>query len=485
MNISVEHLPGCKVTLSTEIPADRVQVEREKLIKYFTQRVKVKGFRPGKVPRNLIEKKHGKDINEGIIENLVEETLREAAENNDLQILEVGGARDTKFGADEGLSFVLDVTTVPQFEIPKYEGIAIRAPKLEVKDEQIDSVVADLCKQSAEFADVEGRALQMDDYAVITYSGTIDGVPVAEFAEDLGSYLAGGEDRWMQLQEEAFLPGFCNGLVDAKIGDTVEVLVPLDEDFPIEAVAGQEITYQVEIKGIKEQVIPELTDELANKIEEGLTKESILERIRDNVGAEQARNAHAHKVNEVVRHLNEGLDFDLPESVVLAETQDRVNELAGNAQKQGASEQELMENQEAIIDHAGKQAQFNVRSAFILDKIAEKEGVEVSDQELGMAVSQIAQEQGVPMKKAVREMKKSGALRRVHHDLRIQKTMELVVEKAEIEEVPMDVWEAEIAAERAALEEEGAMATADEVAAVEAEVQAKKAAAEAEAEKSE
>lgn len=448
MNISVEQLPSCRANVRTEVPADRVKKERAKIIGYYSQQAKLPGFRPGKVPANVIEKKFGKEIEGAIMEGLVQDALREAGENHDLKVIDVGEIKDKTYGADEALTFVLDVTTAPTFEIPNYEGLSVRVPIIEVTEEQVDNVIKDACQQYTDYEDVEGKALEMGDVAVVDYEGTVDGTPLAEFDENIGTYLASGKDQWIKLEDQGFLPGFAEGLVGAKAGDKKDISIVLEEEFPVEAIAGMEVLYQTEIKGVKNTVVPEFDDELANKIEEGATAESLKERVRDNIKQQSERNVQTHKINEVVRQVTEGPDFELPESILLAETQDRVNQMASEAQQRGATDDTLQENEEAIITQAGQQAEFNVRSAFILDKIAEKEEVEITDEELSRAVASVAQQENKPIKKAVAEMKKSGTIRKIQHDLRIQKAIELLIEKANIEEIPAKEWEAEMQAKQ-------------------------------------
>ena len=437
MNITSEQQPECKVKLRVEIPAEEVESTRRQVINHYKKQAKIPGFRPGKVPTRIIEQRFADGIDYEIKDRLTQKGIREAIQKEDLSALSVALTEAPEIHPDQSLTFEAEVTTPPEFEIAEadYKGIAVQLPKLEVTEADIDASLEQMRERFSEFEDVEGRALAMGDLAVISYRASLDGTPLEEALPDAGAQISGNEDFWVKMDEESFLPGFCNGLVDANVGDKRDVEVVVEEDFPLEDLQGKELVYDVEIKGIKQQVLPDLDDAFAAKMGEDLTMESLREKIAEEMEAQQVQQREQAKENQVINFLANQIECELPADLVTDETQRRVDEIANNAVRQGVPEDELLGRQEEIIDSASQQARLNVKTSFILGKIAEQEELEPNDEEITNAVANLAEARGVPVKKFLREFNESDGYNRVHHNLVMQKAIQFLMENAEVTEV--------------------------------------------------
>lgn len=434
MNIQLERLPECKATLKVEIPAETVATERKIVTGTFASQADLPGFRKGKTPLRVIEQRFASKIKSEVEERLINTALKQAVNEESIDLLSVDAVTEQSLAEDGGFSCNIALTTNPSIDLPDYAKIPVRLPRMEIGDEQVTQSLDRLRERYATFSDVEDRKLQMGDYAVVSYQGSIDGKPVDEVAEDAPPSLVKAAGQWIKMDEEGFLPGFCNGLVDAESGETREITVALDEAFSIEALRNAEILYKVEITAIKEQQLPELDDDFAAKIEAGKTLEDISKTIHQQLENEWQEQLHNQKVNQVVAYLDEQTDFELPPQVVAGETQSRADEIAADAQQRGMPEEQILALQDEIIDTASKQAKLNVKTAFILDKIAEKEKLEATNEEVSRAILSMADRQGKAPKKLLKELQKNQAFGRIQHNILTQKALGHLVENVEITE---------------------------------------------------
>jgi trigger factor len=435
MVINVERLPECKAILRIEVPAKDAKSERKVIVGLYASQAKIPGFRPGKTPSSIIEKRFKVGIESEFEERVVKQAVQQATENEKLDIIRVNEVRDQSHNPDGTFTATIELVTAPEFSLPDYKGIEVKVPVAEVTEEQLSESLDQIRERFAEYNDIEGRAVELQDFAVIDYKGSINGKAVGEVLPSAPATLAQNSGFWLRMAEESFLPGFCAGLVGAKDGDTRDISVTIPDDYPGEELRGHTIDYTVEMKGIKEQVLPELDDEFAGKVEAGKS----LEQLRDSLRAqmEQQREGYRREIitNQVLDKINSNLDFDLPQEIVMRETQSRVNDIVSSNSERGISEEEIVENQEKIIQTAGEQANLSVKTSFILEQIAEAEDIKVSREELLGRVAEIAARNNTPVKKLTKQLEKQNGFGRIYNGLRIQKTLDFLRESASITEV--------------------------------------------------
>jgi trigger factor len=435
MNINLDHLSHCQAVMRIEVPADKVTTERKSITNSFANQARIPGFRKGKVPQSLIERRFEKDIAEELESRLVNQGFKEGVDKENLKVITITGIQDQSFHPDDTFTFTAEMLLAPAFELPEYKGITVQVPPIEITTEQIDESLENLRQRFAEFNDLEDKPIEMGGFAVIDYHGSIDGKPLTDDFPQAGAYLAKGEDFWLNVAEESFLPGFCEKLVGAAIGEKREVEITLPDDFPMEDLRGLQVKYDVEVKGIKEQVLPELDDELAGKIDEGKTLDEIRELIREQMTQERQQQSEELKTNQIITWLNERLDFDIPDELVNSETQRQINDIVQRSQQRGVDEDELRQHEQEIISNASGQARMNVKTSFILDEIAEAEDITVNQQELLQSISQMAAQHQMPVKKLIAQLQKSNGLGRIETNIRVRKTLDFLRSNASVEEV--------------------------------------------------
>jgi trigger factor len=434
MNIVVEKQPKCVATLRVEIPAEKVQGQRDQIVRGYASKARVPGFRPGKAPRAIIEKRFDKEITEELNELLFNEAFDEAMKQENLKVLDFGIPEGLTTTADGGISFSSKLTLAPEVTLPEYKGVTVTVPPLEVPEEEIDAQLTALRERFADFKDIEGRSAAMGDFAVIDYSSTVEGKPTEEFLGKSAGYLSGREGFWVRLDEKAFLPGFAAQLVGMAVGDTKEITITLPEDFPVADLQNKELLFTTTVKELKEAQLPDLDDELAARLAPGKTMDEIKEIIRENMQTERKRKIDDMKVNQIVAHFNNQVDFELPDELITQETQSQADAMVKRGVQSGMTEEEISSQQAEIFASAGHQAVTNLRTNFILQEIARIENITVSDMELVNHLARIAQSRKVAPKKFIKDMQRSGRLSSVRSSIGIGKAIDFLVEHANVVE---------------------------------------------------
>jgi trigger factor len=436
MNITLEKQSDCKVGAHIEVPADVVNSERAKIVAAFSTQAKIPGYRPGKIPSKIIETRFAKGIEEELRERLVRTGCNEAVEKEGQDVLGIGKVGEATFNPDQTFTFTAELITAPEFTLPEYKNIPVKLPSAAVTEQEIDATMENLRERYAEFAEVEGP-LKEGHFAVISYMAKLDGKPLVETDYEVG-VLAENEDFWVKIDEKSFLPGFTPQLLGLNPGDKKEVTVVLAEDFPFEDLRGKELVYDVEIKTIQEQSLPDLNDELAERIEAGKSLADIRSLIEQSLGSEKENRRQEEMSGQILRFLGEDLNFELPEHLVRGETQRMVNTMVQQGQQSGMDNDTIMEHQEQILDSAAVSAKSNVKITFILEQIAKEENIAASDDDIRQQVAMMAAQSGRPVKKIVRELRDSNSFEEIRNRITIGRTLEFLKANANVTEAEGD-----------------------------------------------
>jgi trigger factor len=434
MNIVVEKQPKCVATLRVEIPAEKVRGERDQIVRNYAAKARIPGYRPGKAPLPIVEKRFAKDISEELHDNLISQAFDEAMRQENLKVLDFGNPDDLSTLPDGGISFASKLTLAPEVQLPEYKGIAVTVPPAEVPEEELQAQLKSLQERFADFNAIEGRPAAMGDFAVIDYSSTVDGKPTEEFLGKPAGYLSGREGFWMRLDEKAFLPGFAAQVEGMNPGDSRDITLTLPADFPVADLQNREMVFSVTLNELKEAVLPTLDDELAAKLAPGKTMAEVTDIIRGNMQSERKRRIDDMKVNQIVAYFNTQVDFELPDDLVIQETQSQADAMVSRGVQAGMSEHEIASQQAEIFASAGQQAVSNLRTNFLLQEIARAEGITVSDAELVNHLAQVAQSRKIAPKKLIKDMQRAGRLPSIRNSIAIGKTIDFLAVEANVSE---------------------------------------------------
>src|SRR2546421_9419943 len=390
MKVEVEKQPGSVSKLQIELPADEVAKEWDAIANSFARFAKIPGYRPGKAPRAVIDKRFRKEIQDELTKKLVSKSYHEAVEQEQLRVASLTNIEEIEFGEDKSMRFRATVVTAPEFELPDYKNIPVQLPDGKVSNAEVEAAIERLRDQSADFVDVPERALQMGDFAVLDFEGSIENKPISEIAPQASKNLDGGKKFWLHLAPENFLPKFCEQIVGMKPGDTRSVQVEFPADFPVTELAEKKADYAVTLNEIKEKVLPAVDDAFAAKLMPDKTLAELRHAIEHNLEHEKEHELDRVKEQQIVKFLHERISFDLPPPLLKNETRRALNELVHRNRERGVPDELLKGKEKELIEGAGSLAAHRLKTNFILHRIAEAEKLGVSREEIDERIRQQA-----------------------------------------------------------------------------------------------
>ena len=441
MIINLEKLPDCKALLRIEFPAQDTEAERKQIIKTFSKQAKIPGFRPGKTPAHVIQNRFKSEIESEFEDRVVRKAIQKTNDENELDIISIKEIRDQSHNNDGTFSATIELVIAPEFELSEYKGIEVTVPKIDVSNEELEESLGQIRERFADYQNVEDRGIQMGDFVVINYKGSIDGKAVGEVLPLAPATLAQNTGFWLKMDDNSFLPGFCKPLLDLNNNDSKSLNVTMPDDYEAEELRGQSLDYEVEIVEIKEQKLPDLDDEFAEKIEPGKSLDELKNTLREQMKEQRKGYRQEMITNQILSKINSELEFEVPQEIVMRETQSRVNDIFNSNTERGVSEEELVEHQEQIIESAGQQANNSVKTSFILEQIADKEKIEVTQEEVLNRVGEIAARQKTSVKQLTKQLQKKNAFGKIINGIKIQKTIEFLRDSAVVKEVEPEEFE--------------------------------------------
>ncbi|MBE2179183.1 MAG: trigger factor [Chthoniobacterales bacterium] len=433
MEIFVEKQPNCLATLRATVPSEVVKGKLEKLAGEYRKAAKLPGFRPGKAPLAVVARKYKDSIAEEAAKTLLREAVDKAAKDNNLSVLNAFDLKHGEVSGSADLDLAVQLTLEPEFTLPDINALDLEVPEEVVTDSHVEGNIKMLLERLAEFSDIKDRPLQMGDYAVLDYDAAVDGRPLGEVCPEVPSTMKGGEGLWLVMAEDSLWPGFCAGLAGAAEGDERVVEVTAPEDFGVEALRGRKILHNVKVRGIKAKQLPELTEEVAQKVA-GRSAQELRDTLRERLVASAAEQTERKKRAAIMEHLVKTVEFEVPASMVMGEARRVVKEIVEAEQMRGLSDEELLSKKDEIFGHAQMGAQFRVKADFILTRVARGEKIEVTREELAEHIARLAQRLNMPMDKLVKQLIKREALGSVEGDVLRDKALDFLASKVKVKQ---------------------------------------------------
>ncbi len=432
MTVELEKQPHCITTLRVQLPPEKVAETWDEIAKQYVRGAKIPGYRPGKAPRSIVESKFKKDIREEVEKRLVGEGCREAIKERELRVLSLAEVDGVEIGEDKTMRFTAKLVTQPEFDTPVYKGIVVKLPPTEVSEEEVTQALDHVRQQHADFSDIEGRGVQMEDYAVIDYTGTIDGRPVSEVSPKAGKPLSGNTDFWVKITPTTFFPGFTDALIGAVVGESRDFDITVPEDFPVEELRGRTIHYSVTIKGLKEQVLPALDDEFAGKVIPEKTVAELRDLIRTDLESQKKLAAERERRDQAMNHLIASVECDLPENFVKHEARRILGELVRENQARGVADEVLQQNQGDLAAAATAGARERLKGTFILLRIAEEEKITATREDLNVRIAAMAERYQTTVEKMRKELEKNDAIDGINEEVLTAKVLDFVASNASV-----------------------------------------------------
>src|SRR5437763_15390567 len=433
MKVEVEQQPDSVSTLQIELPPEQVSKEWDAIADNYARFAKIPGYRPGKAPRRVIEAKFRKEIQEQLTKKLVSQSYRDAVAEKQLRVVSLTNLENVEIADDKTMRFRATVITAPEFELPDYKNITVQLPDTKVSEAEVDAALERLRDQSADFVDVPGRGLQMGDFAVIDFEGSVDTKPISEIAPQASKNLQSGKKFWLHLATDNFLPKFCEQLLGQKPGETRLVIVHFPDDFPVKELAGKKADYAVTLREIKEKVLPAIDDALAAKLAPGKTLAELRQLIEHDLEHAKEHDAERAKEAQIVKYLHEQIQFELPQALLQNETRRALAELVQRNRERGVTDDTLKEKEKELINAAAGMAAHRLKTNFILHRIAELENIQITKDDLDLRVRQEAARYDISPDKMRKELQQRNALDDVAEQLLLAKTLDFLKANVSIE----------------------------------------------------
>lgn len=389
MNVKVEVLDQHKVSLAIELPAEVVQKGFKTAVSRIANQVKIPGFRKGKASRTILEMHFGKAAVEAEAKDIViNDALNQALRDEKIIPVTQPEVKEDKFSEKEGAAFTATFVKRPKVELGEYKGLEAEEEKPEISDDQVMAEIQRAAEQSArlEMAE-EGAVLKKGDYAVIDFKGFID-----------GEAFEGGEGKTYPLEigSQSFIPGFEDQLEGHKAGDDVDVKVTFPESYFVDALKGKEAVFKVHINDVKRKQLPALDDAFAKSISQFETMDELKASLKQQMqlhAIQQAEEAYHQKlVNQAVANAK----VDIPHEMVEQKIDEIVEEIKLNLEAQNQKLEDYLkrinQTMEQLRKNYEKTAEEQVRQGLVLEAIADKEDLQVTNQDLSMEVYSMAQQ---------------------------------------------------------------------------------------------
>ena len=430
MNVDIEELEPCRKKLRIEVPAEDVEKEKREIEDLYAAQASVPGFRKGKAPRDLVRRKFANKIAEQTRETLVPEYYRKAIKEQGIDPVAVLNLDEPQL--EEGAPFVFEVTVdvPPEFEVPAYEGLELKDEQEEVTDDRVNETVDQLRRRFATYEEVSDRPVQQDDIVEVNYSAQCDGQPLETFAQEAKA-LGQAEGQWIQAGEDSFIPGLGEALIGMNAGDTKQVEVTFPEDFTIQALGGRTAQYEVTVSGIREQRMPEVDQDFLQRIGVS-TEEELRGEMRNRLEETEQQRERSRRENALLEKLLEATELDAPKSQVDEEAREALYEISRERLSRGQSREDINADRENIWSEARGIAEQRVKLKHIMNAIADREDIEVSDREVQEHIAEMAVRQRQDAGELRKRLEKEERLDQVRDDVRFRKTIERIMEKTQV-----------------------------------------------------
>lgn len=430
MNLELKDAGTARKIATVTFDADEIKNKENEACKEIGKIANIPGFRKGKAPAAVIRKRFSKELKDELTRKVSSDAYESILENKEIKVYSILKVDAGDPSSENGASVEVTVDLEPEFEIPDYENFEVTINPTDVSDEDIDNEINALRDQRASFDEVD-RAAKEGDYIKCSYEGELDGKPVAEILPDKPMY-GKQTNTWEEAGQAKGLgvDAIAQGVVGMKSGDKKDIEASFEEDFEVEPLAGKTISYKLEVHEVREKKPPALNEEFFKSIKvENL--EELKDRVLTDLETRKKRENQNAKRSQVTQKILDTPDFPLPQQAVEDESNSIFQSRAQRAIQQGTKQEDIESQKDELWKEARIQGEARVKLTLILGKIAEKEKVNVSNEDLARAASQEAMMMRKDPTTYIKELSKDRRqLHRLRQDILHDKTLDLVADKA-------------------------------------------------------
>ena len=426
MKVSAERLDNHKVRLEIEIPQPEVAKAMDKAYQRLASKVNIPGFRKGKVPRNVLERKIGKEaILDEAFEILAGPAYGQALQEQGIDPVARPEIEVVTLQEDQPLVFKAVVIAKPEVSLGQYKEIKVEPVSAEVSDEEVDKQLEGQRTRNAKMVVVEGAALENGDFAIIDFAGFIDGQP-----------FKGGEAEGYPLEvgSGSFIPGFEEQLLGAKAGESREVKVTFPADYFVPELAGKEANFKVKINDVKRKELPELDDDFAKEVSDFTSLEELKADIKNKLEQAAQQKAERDHKNSIVKAAVDNASVDIPEIMIEKRIDNMVEDFDVNLQNRGLSLDKYLEfaktDLNAMRENYRESAQQSVKTDLVLETVAKAEKIEVAAADLEAEIAIMAHGYQRPVEEVRKVIIEQGHINALAESVLRKKAAQFIIDSA-------------------------------------------------------
>lgn len=420
MSDNIKIINDCKREIELEIPVSEVKKEWDRVVAQYSSKAKIRGFRQGKAPKDMIVRMYYPEIRETLINNLVPRALNKELTEKQLNPVGRPVIDDLHFKEDEPLRFKASIEVWPEISLPAYTGIKVQKKKVSVTQKDIQESLEELRLKAAQYAPVEGRSVKDGDYVVAEIKGknckTKRFLPTEKVV-----ILAGHKDNEEALNQN---------LIGLKPGEKTRFTISYKADHENKKLAGQEIEYDLKIESVKEKKLPDIDDDFAKDLGDYKNLEDLETKLKEQLRESKKGAQRREMAEEIIEKITSQISFQLPESVIEQEAAEILKRQLSSLPRQNISKEAV----ESLRETTRKRAIKNIQNHLILSTIAEKEKIQVSEEEIKDEMKAIAKTHNVSLARVIESFnREEGQKEELKDNLLIRKTVDFLVKSAIIE----------------------------------------------------
>ena len=425
MSVQVEKLEHNMAKLTIEVPETELEAAIEKSYQKQKKSISLPGFRKGKAPRVMIEKMYGKGVFlEDAANSLIPVQYSLAAGESGLEIVSQPTIDVTQLEPGKPFIFTAEVAVKPEVTLGEYKGVEVEKQNTEVLDEEIDAEIFKEREGNSRMIDVEDRAVENGDTVNLDFEGFVDGE-----AFEGGK----GEGYPLVIGSNTFIPGFEEQLIGANIDEEKEVNVTFPEDYQAEELKGKAAVFKCKVNRIQKKELPEVDDEFAKDVSEFDTLEEYKADIRKKLAEEKEKDAQRAKEDAVINKIIETSEMDIPDAMVDAQIDQMADDFGRRMQSQGLSLEQYFQftglTMEKLRDELKPQALKRIQTRLVLEKIAEVEDIQPTDEQVDEEIAKMAEMYKMEADK-LKEMIGEYEMTQMKKDMAVQQAVTLVADAA-------------------------------------------------------
>jgi trigger factor len=430
MKVTVEDQSSVKKILHIEVPQADVVRELNGAYQQLKKTAKIKGFRPGKAPRSVLERMYGKDVNADVTGKLIQSAFMDALKETDLKIVGSPKVDPPDLDAQNPYCFDAEVEVNPEISDITYQGLELTRTNYTASDDELDLQLKMLRKNMAKSETIsEDRPVQADDVVLIDYEGFKDGKPF-EPTKKTDNFM-------VKVGDGQVIKDLDDGLIGMKVGEEKQIEATFPEDYFKKELVGEQVTFQVKLNEIREEILPELDDDLAKSIGDQFhSLDALKEKIRENLQSGYTKRIEQELNEQIFTQLIEKTEFEVPDTLVDAELDQIMKDAERSFEQSNQTFEDVGLTRESLMEKYRPTAEKQVRRHLILSKLVEQEALELSDEELEKGFQEMADtyQQPVEHLKGYYNQNKEG-LAFFKHTLLEKKALNLIIDKGRITEV--------------------------------------------------